>query len=95
MPINAPIYAEASRWISDSQRRRRRKQIRITPGGLFQIISTPGDSDKLPNPREESPWSMPQLLLCLSTVLGGEKSRTIVTEKILTSAEIEVMVTYA
>ena len=76
MSINVPIYAEASGLKSDSHRRRgrRRKQIRITPGGLFQIISTPGDSDKLPNPREESPWSVSQLLLYLYTILGG-KSR--------------------
>lgn len=64
--------------------------------GTFQIISTPGDSDKLPNPREESPSSVPLLLLYLYAVLGREKSRAIATERnILISSVIEVTVTYA
>lgn len=42
--------------------------------GTFSNYKYPGDSDKLPNPREESPWSVSQLLLYLYTILGG-KSR--------------------
>jgi hypothetical protein len=42
-------------------------------GDFFQIISTPGESDKLPNPRKESQSSVPLLPLHLYVVRSGEK----------------------
>lgn len=81
IPTDVPMYAEASGCNSDCQRRGRRKQIRITPGVLFQSTSTPGDSDKLPNPREESLSSVPLPLLYFYAGLGAEKSRATAAKK--------------